>query len=654
MKQRFFKLTGVFFLLLLVLNGCTKDPVLDPVVSVGKQINYFKVTTPATTGVIDTVAKTVVLSFPAGTALTALVTDISLAAGHTISPASGVAQNLTTPVTFTITRPDKTTTTWTVSAKFLDITINQDITASATWTADKTYIISGDVTVGNNSVITIEAGTVIKFDAGASLSIGYSSNATFIANGTAAKPIIFKSSALSPAAGAWEGLYFYSYTLNNSSLAYCNIEYAGSSTSYGAVNLLGCDLAINNCNINNSGSYGIYTSFVNNKGGFVTFANNTLTNTVKYGIVLNAQKVGLIGTGNTFTNTIGLLITGDYNNNVPTTWRKLNTPYIVDSELDIDGNLTIEAGTTFKCTSGAWIVVGYYASTTFIADGTSGTTPITFTSTAAAPTAGAWKGITFYGLTQTNTKMNFCIVEFAGSDTFRGAVTLLSTSSITYTNNIVRNSAGYGVWAEYGAGFQLFNNNTINTCVNHVIVISTLHLPNLGSPNTLTPGAGKGIEFTGAARYIGTAVTWKKQTADFYVSGGENDVDGDLTIEPGCKFMFVNDSYFWFGYYATTKITAVGTANSKITFTSAASSPVAGAWRGLIFDSFTQVNSALTYCDFFYTGMVGKAAIDNDVSFPVYNTTVNSFNPTSHAGEYRIGNAVPAGNTTNNFTWFAN
>jgi len=621
---------------------------MDPVVTIGKQIVSFKLVTPPTTGVIDSVAKTVVFSVPAGTALTALNTDITLAPGHTISPASGTAQNFTSPVTYTVTRPDKTTTAWTVSVTFTDITVNQDITASATWTSDKTYLISGEVNIDNNSVLTIQPGTVIKFEAGASLTIGYYSNATLIANGTASNPIIFKSSALLPSAGAWDGLYFYNYTLNNTSLAYCNIQYAGSNASYGAVNLFGCDIAINNCTISNSGSAGVYTSYSNNKGGFVTYTNNTINTTAKYGIVLNAQKIATIGLGNTFTNAKGILIQGDYNNNTATTWRNLGAPYVITNEVSVDGNLTIEPGTTFKFDAGGWLTVGYYSTTTFTADGTSAA-PITFTSSAASPTSGAWVGISFYPYTQTNSKMNYCLVDYAGSNVSYGAITIFG-ASIAFTNNTVRNSSAYGIFLNDLGGFQSFTNNTINTCANHLISISTKNLPNLGTPNTLTAGAGKGIQVSGDVQYTGPVI-WKKQSADFYFTGGETDVDGDLTIEAGCKILFINDSNFWFGYYGTTKVTAIGTANSPIIFTTAASSPVAGAWRGLHFDSLVQTNSALSYCQFTYSGMANTPAIYTEVSFPVNNTTITLFSST-HPAEYTTGITVPPG--TNTFTWSAN
>ncbi len=657
MKQNLFRLAGVIIIILFTLNGCKKDdPEPDPVVvllSPGKQITSFKIVTPAVTGVIDTTNKTIALSVPANTAVTGLVTEISIASGHTISPASGAAQNFTNPVVYSVKRPNGQTTAWTatVTVASSSITVDQDITQSITWTADKLYIINSEIEINNNSVLTIQPGTVIKFGANGSLSVGYSSNATILANGTAASPITFTSSALLPAAGAWKGLTFYDNTLNNSSLSYCNIQYAGNSATYGAVNLLGCDMAINHCNITNSGSFGIYTTFSNNLGGFVTFADNTISNTVKFGIVINAQKVSTIGTGNTFTNIKGISVFGDYKSSTVQTWKNLNAPYVVAEELDIDGNLTIEPGTTFKFESNGWIEIGYYDATTFIADGGAAATPITFTSNATSPVAGAWKGIVVNDNVQTNSKFNYCVIDYAGtSPTNMGALLMSGTSSIGFTNNIIRNSAGYGINMAYDAGFETFTNNTITNCANHLIVISTKHLPDLGSPNTLTAAAAKGILVSGNFNYD-SPVTWKKQTADFYVSG-EADVDGDVTIEAGCKFLFINNAFFWFGYYANTKVTAVGTSTAKIVFTSATANPIAGTWKGLYFDDNVMINSALTYCQFQYSGMDAKPAIYVNSSFPVNNTSITNFSST-HAAEYKTGITAPAG-TGNDFTWFAN
>jgi hypothetical protein len=651
MKKYFSRIPALLILIIFFVSSCEKDdPKPAPVVSPGKEIVSFKIVNPSVTAVIDTTNKIITVTVPNGTSLTALSTEIALATGHSITPTSGTTQNFSSPVVYTVKRPDNTTTAWTVKVSLPDMIVETDITQSVTWTADKVYTINSEIEVANNSVLTIEPGTVIKFGANGSLTVGYSSNATIIANGTASNPIIFTSSALLPAAGAWEGITFYDKTLSNSVLSYCQVQYAGKSSSYGAINLLGCDIKINNCIISNSASYGIYTTYSAEKGGFVEFNNNTINTTAKYAIVMDAHKISTIGTGNVFTNAKGVSITGDFRSTTPQTWKNLSVPYVISSEVDIDGDLTIEPGTTFKFDSNGWIEIGYYDVTTFTANGTSAL-PITFTSNGTSPAAGAWKGITIYGNTQTNSKMNFCKIEFAGyTSTNMAAVHMSGDASIIFTNNSIRKSAGYGILLDGDAGFQEFANNTVAECANHIMVISTKHLPDLGIGNTLTASTGKGIYVSGDVRYS-TPVIWRKQTADFYV-GTECDVDGDITIEAGSKFLFVSGSYFWFGYYENTKITAIGTATSPIVFTSAAASPVAGNWKGLVFDDLVQSNSALTYCQLQYTGNSGEPALYISSSFPVNNTTITNFSST-HAAEYSTSTTEPAG-TGNNFTWFAN
>jgi hypothetical protein len=247
--------------------------------------------------------------------------------------------------------------------------------------------------------------------------------------------------------------------------------------------------------------------------------------------------------------------------------------------------------------------------------------------------------------------MNYCIIDYAGSNANYGALHMLDDASIIFTNNTIRNSSSYGIVADANAGFQTFTGNTIFACVDHLISVSTTHLPDLGAPNTFTAETGKGILVSGGVKYT-SDVIWKKQTADFYITGGENDIDGNITMEAGSNFLFVNDSYFWFGYYANTKITAVGTTSAHITFTSAGSSPAAGAWRGIYFDTYTQTNTALSYCDFLYTGLNNKPAIYTEKPILVGYTNISNYSST-HAAEYKTGITLVLG-LGNNFTWAAN
>ena len=640
-------LTLMICVITLCFNACKKDEnkPTPPSTYKGKQILSFGIVTPATAGVIDTVNKIITIAVPQGTSLTNLNTNIVLPSGVTISPASGQAQNFSSAVTYTVTLPDNSKCSWTVKVQLAAVvTISQDITQSITWTADKVYVINGSVDVGNNAVLTIEPGTVIKFNAGSSLNIGYSSNATIIANGTAALPITFTSSAGLPAAGAWDGLYFYSYTLNNSSLKYCNIQYAGSNT-VGAINLYGCDLAIDYCNISNSGSNGIYTSYSAPKGGFVTFTNNTITNAVNYGIYIHAQKVSSIGAGNTITKTKGIHVTGNYNNSTAQTWKNLGVPYIIDNEVDVDGALTIEAGTTFKFESSGLMGFGYYATTTINMVGTAAN-PITFTSNASSPTAGSWDGITFYSKTLSTSNMSYCVIDYAGSVSSDGAVNLAGCS-INYTYNTIRNCNSYGIMLDGTAGFKSFSNNSISA-VDHLITISASHVPDLGINNTMSPATGKGINVFNNANYA-TAVTWNKQPADYYITE-DVELDGAITFQAGINFKFDSNGYFDFGYNANTTLIATGTSQFPITFSSSSALPTAGSWNGLVFWGKTLSNTALTYCYINYSGANNFYAIEADASMSVSNCQISNCSNTTHPAASKTGYTVSG--TGNNFTWF--
>jgi hypothetical protein len=90
-----------------------------------------------------------------------------------------------------------------------NVDVTQDITASTTWTADKTYTLKGFIHVANGATLTIQPGTRIMGDfntLGSSLFVlrGAKINAV----GTAANPIVFTSSraAGQRQPGDWGGL----------------------------------------------------------------------------------------------------------------------------------------------------------------------------------------------------------------------------------------------------------------------------------------------------------------------------------------------------------------------------------------------------------------------------------------------------------------
>lgn len=88
------------------------------------------------------------------------------------------------------------------------ITVKGSITTATTWKAANKYIIEGFVYVDNNATLTIEPGTIIKGDKLTKGSLIVKPGAKIMAEGTAAKPIVFTSSAAKGARnyGDWGGI----------------------------------------------------------------------------------------------------------------------------------------------------------------------------------------------------------------------------------------------------------------------------------------------------------------------------------------------------------------------------------------------------------------------------------------------------------------
>lgn len=81
-----------------------------------KSILSFSIAEPACEGEINEMEQTVTLLMPEGTDLTNLVPNIVVSEGAQVDPASGVAQDFTNPVEYTVTAMNGTTAVYTVTA----------------------------------------------------------------------------------------------------------------------------------------------------------------------------------------------------------------------------------------------------------------------------------------------------------------------------------------------------------------------------------------------------------------------------------------------------------------------------------------------------------------------------------------------------------
>jgi hypothetical protein len=117
------------------------------------------------------------------------------------------SKNTVDPGTGTIDPPPTTTS----------VTVSGDITANTTWTADKIYLLKGNVFVTGNVTLTIQPGTIIKGDKATKGALIITRGSKIDATGTVDKPIVFTSNATAGgrAQGDWGGVILLGKAPNN-------------------------------------------------------------------------------------------------------------------------------------------------------------------------------------------------------------------------------------------------------------------------------------------------------------------------------------------------------------------------------------------------------------------------------------------------------
>ena len=102
------------WLVVLSMWACDKKKDAEPK-SIEKSITAFSFVTPAVTATVDNSAKTITGTLPVGTDATNLSPTIVVSSKAIVSPASGVAQDFTKPVVYTVTAEDGSKQTYTAT-----------------------------------------------------------------------------------------------------------------------------------------------------------------------------------------------------------------------------------------------------------------------------------------------------------------------------------------------------------------------------------------------------------------------------------------------------------------------------------------------------------------------------------------------------------
>lgn len=108
------------------------------------------------------------------------------------------AASITLVVTDSEGQTDEATAVINIGEVTSEVVLTSNITQNTTWTSDKVYVLGGRITVVDGVTLTIEAGTIVKGQAGTganATALLIARGAKLIAEGTADAPIIFTSVA---------------------------------------------------------------------------------------------------------------------------------------------------------------------------------------------------------------------------------------------------------------------------------------------------------------------------------------------------------------------------------------------------------------------------------------------------------------------------
>ena len=347
-----------------------------------------------------------------------------------------------------------------------------NVGGNVTWfKQDVAYAIDGRISLSGGHAITIQPGSIFKFDSEGMRDAAYFEvgDGSLNAVGTASQPIIFTSSKTTRQPGDWAGLLI----SNNSVLKYCTIEYAGSEYRFGyhrGLSLSGTAV-VENCTIQQISGVGLDVG-----SGSAIVRNNTVKDCAGVGIFVLIQNQHIVEDSNTMTNTDGFHMNDGSGLNSNVTLKKRAFPYVISSLSLWNATLTIEPGVEIQMRSGGSISMGWNN----ISNSYSGN--IKANGTADQPIKiGLYKkdedqgkknwGAIFFAETSTTSVLNYCLLSDGGypldgnGNTFTdtGILNCYKTAGFpTVTNCSISNSVTYGIALKSGATITSSNNTFFN------------------------------------------------------------------------------------------------------------------------------------------------------------------------------------------------
>ena len=349
------------------------------------------------------------------------------------------------------------------------------------------YAVNGDIFVesaGTPAILTIPAGTALRFGSGRSFYVGSgggTASGALVTNGTASQKVTFVADAATPAAGHWYGVYLRANASPATSLTHTEIRHCGQGT-FPCLDVASAQagITLNNVTVAQSAHTGVEIAGTSRLNAASTVLS--VSDAAQPPIVAHPNVAGALPAGGTFTNNARNVVqlTGG-TLSVSQTWPNLGIPYAINGDVFIEGTgapvLTLPAGTSLRFGASVSFYVGASAGTAtgaLVALGTS-SNRVVFTADATTPAAGHWFGIFFRTNASTGSSLDFTTVEFGGRSGFPN-IDFTRDIGQTVRNSIIRSSGGCGIrrnaftgtWATdftaAGLGNTFSSNTGLNQC----------------------------------------------------------------------------------------------------------------------------------------------------------------------------------------------
>jgi hypothetical protein len=308
----------------------------------------------------------------------------------------------------------------------------------------------------------------------------------------------------------------------------------------------------------------------------------------------------------------------------------------------VSAALTIAPGTEFRFPSGGALDVNGSANGSMSAVGTVDQ-PILFTGVSKTP--GSWSGVDFRYTNNSNNVLDYVTIEYGGDSAISANLTTTANSSsitrLAISNTTLRNGLGYGL------SIDPYTNLGVNGLSNVVItgngeypVDIPANLIGYLDPNSDYTGNGINndkdeIHVTTSSSTINTDQIWPALNVPYLMGSANYTVSAALTIAPGTEFRFPSGGALDVNGSANGSMSAVGTVDQPILFTSVNQTP--GDWSGIDFRYTSSINNVLDYVivEFGGGGVTsgGDLTLTSNTSSPTTVTVTNSaFNNSSGYG----------------------